>query len=54
MKKKYRKIAKKAGFVFWKDEPWGPGRHEIDWGSCYGGVMDEFIRLLIKRSKKKK
>lgn len=44
--KSIRKIAKKAGFVFWKKESWGPGKGHIDWGSQYDNEMFEFVRLL--------
>ena len=33
--KKIKKLANKAGFVIWGDEPWGPGKGNIDWSSDY-------------------
>jgi hypothetical protein len=53
MKKKIRKMAKKAGFVFWKNEDWGPGKNKIDWSSDYTDSFNKFIRLLVKDCSKK-
>lgn len=53
LSKKYRKLAKKAGFAFWRNEPWGPGKGYIDWGSEYNEEMFKFIKLLEKSFIKK-
>jgi len=54
MKKKIRKLAKKAGFVFWENEHWGPGWGKIDWGCDYENEMKAFVKLLVKAAKKGK
>jgi len=49
LNKTLRKIAKKAGFVFWGNESWGPGKNKIDWSAEYGNEFDEYNRLLREK-----
>jgi len=42
MDKRTQELAEQAGFVFWGEEPWGPGPGHIDW-SC--GYDEEFVRF---------
>jgi hypothetical protein len=39
-------MAKEAGFVFWKDEEWGPGKGNIDWSSNYDVEFQKFVVIL--------
>jgi hypothetical protein len=48
MKKKVRKLAKKAGFILWADEPWNPG-DVIDWAARYDKELDKFAKLIAAR-----
>lgn len=48
MKKKVRKLAKKAGFVMWADEPWNPG-DVIDWSSSYDKELEKFAKLVAAK-----
>jgi hypothetical protein len=41
-----RDMAKEAGFVFWKDEVWGPGKDKIDWSSNYDIEFQRFVVIL--------
>lgn len=52
LNRKLRKIAKKAGFIFWSDELYGPGKNYIDWGSVYDAEMVNFANLLIEKCAK--
>jgi len=57
MKKRYRKLAKRAGFILWGDEPWNKptygGKEVVDWSSNYDEELEEFARLVIKDYKKR-
>ena len=53
MKKKIRKLAKKAGFVIWGDASWGPGKGHIDWSCNYDKELKKFAKLLRKEYVKK-
>jgi hypothetical protein len=53
MNKKIKKLAKKAGFVIWGDEPWGPGKGNIDWSSNYDNELKKFAKLVRKEYAKK-
>lgn len=49
MKKIFRQLAKKAGFVFWSEEDtWGPGPKHIDWASNYDHEIEQFAKLIVK------
>ena len=49
MNNEIKKLAKKAGFIFWKDESHGPGPDHIDWGSTYDDEFEKFATLLIEK-----
>lgn len=46
--KNLQKLAKKAGFVFWSDESWGPGKNNIDWANEYDEDFEKYSYLLIQ------
>jgi hypothetical protein len=48
LKKRTRKLAEKAGFVFWSDEVWGPGPKHIDWSSSYDQELECLVKLVAK------
>ena len=48
MNDKIQKLANQAGFVFWSDEPYGPGPGNIDWGCDYSEEFKVFVGLLIQ------
>ena len=43
-----KELAEEAGFCFWEDESWGPGKGLIDWGAAYDKEFDKYTELLIK------
>ena len=45
---KIKELAKKAEFVFWKDEAWGPGEGHIDWSSNYDIELNKFAELIVR------
>lgn len=47
MNKKFKKIADKAGFVFWGKESWRPRGQVIDWSSDYDKELNQFGDLLV-------
>ena len=47
MKKKIKKLAKKAGFVIWSDASWGPGKGNVDWSSNYDKELKKFAHLIV-------
>lgn len=48
--KKIRKLAKKAGFIFWdKESTWGPGIKHIDWSCDYDKEFNKFVELLLNK-----
>jgi hypothetical protein len=53
MNKKIKKLAREAGFVFWKKETWGPGEDHIDWSSNYDKELKKFAKLVRKEYAKK-
>ena len=53
MNNRIRELAKKAGFVFWGREAWGPGEDHIDWSSNYDKELAKFAELLRKEYAKK-
>jgi hypothetical protein len=54
MNKKTRKLAKKAGFIFWKDEEWKPDGELIDWSCYYDNELVKFAELVRADERKKK
>jgi hypothetical protein len=51
MKKKHKKLLRKAGFCFWADEKWRPDGAIIDWAKDYDKEIVTFIKLLTKQIK---
>lgn len=49
LNKKFRKFAKKAGFIFWKNEHWGPGKGHVDWGTEYDSELKAFAESIVVR-----
>lgn len=48
MNKHVKKLAKKAGFVFWdKDADWGPGPDHIDWSCDYDKELEKLVKLIV-------
>ena len=48
MNEHIRRLAEQAEFVFWEDEPWGPGPGRIDWAPDYSREFEKFVELLVK------
>jgi hypothetical protein len=47
MNKKTKKLLRKAGFIFWSNEPWRPAGAKIDWSCDYNREMKRFVKLLV-------
>lgn len=47
-KKRFRKLAKKAGFVLWGTESHKPEGSIIDWSSDYDKELQAFARLIVQ------
>jgi len=47
MNKRFEQLARKAGFVFWKNETHGPGPGHIDWANNYDQELERFAELLV-------
>ena len=45
--KNIQKLIEESGFVLWEDEPWGPGKGNIDWSNDYTEEMETFVKSLI-------
>ena len=43
-------LAKQAGFVFWENEPNGPGPNNIDWSCDYSNELDKYSKLLVEQT----
>ena len=43
-----KRLAKKAGFVFWGNEAWGPGEGEIDWSCDYKEAFEKYTELIVQ------
>ena len=43
-------LAKQAGFVFWENEPHGPGPNKIDWSCDHSNEFDKYSKLLIEQT----
>lgn len=48
MNKKTLKLVKKAGFVIWEDESWGPGKNKVDWASEYDDALEKLVELVVR------
>ncbi len=46
--KKIKKLAEKAGFIYWGKEEWGPGPDFIDWSSSYDNELVKFTKLIVQ------
>lgn len=53
MKKRIRKLAKKAGFIFWENEEWKPPNETIDWSCLYDEELEKFAELIRADERKK-
>lgn len=45
-----KKIAKKAGFIFWQKESWKPKDGQIDWSCNYDKEFEKYSKLLIEET----
>lgn len=48
MNNRIKELADQAGFVYWKNEKWGPGPDYIDWSSNYDKEFLKFAELIVK------
>ena len=46
MKKCWKKLAEKAGFCMWRNEPWRPDGAVIDWANDYDEELEKFADLV--------
>ena len=52
MNKKAKALVKEAGFVFWKNESWGPGKGNIDWSCGYDKELEVYTKLVVQETVK--
>jgi len=53
MNKITRKLARKAGFVFWAEScPWAPPDQIVDWGSNYDAELQKHTELVVRETLK--
>ena len=52
MNNKTIELAKRAGFVFWEDESWGPGSEYIDWSTDYDKELERLVELVVQECAK--
>jgi hypothetical protein len=43
-----KQLCEQAEFVFWKDEPWGPGTGRIDWANDYTEGLNKLVESVVK------
>jgi len=48
MNPRFRLLAEESGFVFWQDEPHGPGPNHIDWSGDYQHEFERYSRELVR------
>lgn len=48
MNTRFKALAKECGFVFWDNEPYGPGPNMIDWSGDYQHEFEEYSRELVR------
>ncbi len=51
MNNRILELLKEAGFVFWQNEPWGPGPGRVDWSNDYDREIGDFVKLLTAEHK---
>jgi len=44
---RFKALAKECGFVFWGNEPHGPGPGNIDWSCDYTQEFEQYSRELV-------
>ena len=44
---RFKSLARECGFVFWQDEPHGPGPGNIDWSCDYTQEFEKYSRELV-------
>ena len=44
---RFKALAKECGFVFWQNEPHGPGTGNIDWSTDYTQEFEHYSRELV-------
>ena len=44
---RFKALAKECGFVFWGNEPHGPGPGNIDWSCDYTQEFEKYSRELV-------
>ena len=44
---RFKALAKECGFVFWGNEPHGPGPGSIDWSCDYTQEFEQYSRELV-------
>ena len=49
MNEQIQELAKRAGFIFWEDEPWKPDGAIIDWAAQYDKEIETFSNLMVQR-----
>ena len=45
---RFKALALECGFLFWADEPYGPGPGYIDWGCDYTQEFEQYSRQLVE------
>ena len=48
MNPRFKILAEECGFVFWSDEPHGPGPGNIDWSQDYKHEFERYSRELVR------
>lgn len=48
MNNRLQRLAKKAGFELWDNEPWRPAGQVVDWSSDYDQELETLFKLIIK------
>ena len=44
---RFKALARECGFVFWQNEPHGPGPGHIDWSCDYTSEFEHYSRELV-------
>lgn len=48
LNERVKRIIEDSGFIVWEDEPWGPGKLDIDWSCDYTKEMETFVKSLLE------